>query len=582
MERLILKTDNFESIVEINKDGKINGFKYISNNINPIDNEVIDYLKLLKCSDDKLLLKNKNGYDIFLDNNTNFLHFYKNGLEDIKLFFLINGKSTTCYKDNHDIRDDEYRKFEILKERTSSIILATLTTLTLIMGGLAYEVAFNNVPKPEALGYIVENSEPIELAEVKERIYASSKLTDEEKVLLYNEDFIVDVLKTKNDSAFYKFMLRERLTNMRIKSYGKESKNYHSTLGYYSFFNPNVLHIADYDKLNDSNVDTVIHEYTHLWQYDTGYVVLVEATAEILSEEYFASPIDAYKSEVLLTKTLMEIIGPEPIWNYVMLGDFSMIKERVEPYLTEEDYKLFVHSLNYNRSDIEDQKRTLLNLKKVLIKLFKNIYGTNIEDDKIIPLLKSDDNATLSRYYFNHRKITPEFSYYTYETGIEETEIYSYQEAYEKNMIHFYTRNAIITPDLTYAQSIMETNENETLLERIVDVDIHEKVVKNIHVFYADIDELHIENENKDKLMDELIRLNHGYYKVVEIKPTTYEEYINRTYVSNDGILIRYTGTSIDIDNQTITYTHTKTDIVKVNLPTINEKNNMFINGKEK
>lgn len=581
MEELIVKTNSFDSIIKTNG-RSFAGFKYENNEIHEIDGEVLSYLNKLLLGNNKKLILKKDGYDVFLDLDTNLKHFYKDGIEDIKMFFTLNGMSTTCYKNNHDIRDDEYRKFEIGRDRIYCMVVASLTALTMTMSVLALNVKTGKMTRNEALGYLVGNTDPIELYDIKSDIYSSSKLTDEEKAFLYNEDFISDVLETKNSSAFAKYFINKKFNNIKISAYDKENGIHKNADGFYNLITPNTLFVANYKNLDDEETrDTVAHEFVHMMQESYGYNLLIEATAEIISSEYYNTKVDVYSEQVYLTKILMEIIGPEPIWNYVLTNDFSLIEKRVKPFLTDEEYKIFLKNLNFNRKDYEKQLDTFDNLMNIMLILYKNVYGVEMSSDEVIRLLDSTQKTNLQRYYFNNRKINEENSYYLTRSKKEENKIYSFKEAYDQSLIKFYARFSCDVYDLPKAQELINKDGNEKRLERVVTVTIHEKEVNGIIKYYCDPEITNMESTNKEDLEEYLIKKGLGHYKVVELIPITYTEYKEKNHNANDGIMIRYDGDKINVDKEVLMINRESIETIKHTIPTIYEKTSWVENIEE-
>ncbi|MBR1376863.1 MAG: hypothetical protein IJ565_03515 [Bacilli bacterium] len=254
--------------------------------------------------------------------------------------------------------------------------------------------------------------EDIDVDDLKEKIYSSSKLTDEEKEYLYNEEFFEDILEEVNSSNYMKYSYHNKFDNITIKSFSNdEIFSRQNTLGYYNLLLPNKLYILDYDSIDEDNTDVIAHEFIHLCQDSCEYNMLKEATAEIVSYEYYPqTKMESYGMEVKSVKKIMEIIGSEPIWNYIFTGDFSMIEERVKPYLTDEEYKEFLDDLSFDPDNAEQRLNHKKSLDRLCEILYQNIYGKSIYEDKIINLIMSSDES-LQRYYFNERYINDTYYY---------------------------------------------------------------------------------------------------------------------------------------------------------------------------
>ena len=109
----------------------------------------------------------------------------------------------------------------------------------------------------------------------------------------------------------------------------------------------------------------------------------------------------------------MEIIGTNPIMIYNFTGDFSLIEDRVKPFLTEEEYNEFLDDLTFDYDDDSLNYPKYESLDRLLSKLYTAIYGSNIEDNKVIDLIDNGDR-TLNRYYFNSKLKSNERTYYLF------------------------------------------------------------------------------------------------------------------------------------------------------------------------
>ena len=275
--------------------------------------------------------------------------------------------------------------------------------------------------------------------DIKEKIKSSTDLEDDEKEYLCNDEYFKDILPYINKNLVSRTYLNNNLDNIRIKSYGEEDVQYEISNGYYTNIDPQTLYIRDYDGLKKKK-DTVSHELIHLCQVSTVRNVIKEACAEIISYEYFDdTQMNAYSKEVMLVKTLMEIIGPEPVWYYNFTGDFSKIENEVKPYLSDEDYNIFMKLVEYEEDESEKNK-LYMELSAVMEKLYKNKYDEEICKNEIIDAIRH--NKQVCRYYFNEDHINEEESYYMN----RELQTINTKEAYNLGYIHFYKKYFDVIP----------------------------------------------------------------------------------------------------------------------------------------
>lgn len=366
-------------------------------------------------------------------------------------------------------------------------------------------------------------------------INSSPLLTEEEKRFIYNEDFLNDVLETINDDDYLKYMYSINFNNIKIESFDEEQDKMGHAFGYYDTDYPSTLFIRNYEKLTDTKKDTVAHEFIHLCQDVSGYNLIIEASAEIISSEYYNTPISCYQTQVKLLKKLMEIIGPEPIWIYNFTGDFSLIKEKVKPYLTDEEYMEFLDDLTFDYDDYTKNIPKFDSLESLLAKLYTAKYGTDINENKIISLI-SDGDRTLSRYYFNSRFINVDNSYYlSYEEG--EYLTLSLERAIDSGLVQIYSINR--TPlEREEAFSLIQTGNYS--IERIIDyksadIRIYKTTYEHSKMYITGyVNDKKYENYDVDLLVtDGIIQVN---YYLVNLKLLSADDYLSHNYEEDSTI----------------------------------------------
>ena len=240
----------------------------------------------------------------------------------------------------------------------------------------------------------------ITLDEIKNMIYSSDKLTEEEKALLYNEALFEDILPYVNQSEQMKFMYRAKFDNLDVKNIGSIMYNIIPYEGWYPGAPSSNLYVKNYDINDEKSVDTLSHEYMHATQDLNCYPFFYEAAAEMYAHEYFGGEAASYRPTIKMLEVLMEIIGSEPIKQYIYTGDFSMIEERVKPNLSDDEYATFMECISEELGPHSAERNE--KLIRVYQSLYFNIYGTYMRNDQIISHILSND-ATLNRAYFNDR-----------------------------------------------------------------------------------------------------------------------------------------------------------------------------------
>ena len=568
MEEIIIK-DNGNNILLYLDNHNYYGYVFSKDNtIDNVDASVFKYFDLFKLSPDCTKLGTKDGYEIFLDNETGLKHYLHNGIDDIEMLWKNNGTSSILYVDYHENLQNSKFERKIFNFKTA-VIGCTLMGVILTTTAHTYTL----LKPPESISKIIyAEYHNFELKDVQDLIYSSSNLTEEEKNFLYNEEFFSDVLNTIEDYNYRKFTLKRALTDVSIKKYDSEHSPYKGYLGYYNKADYNTIHIQDYTSLNKANANTLAHEFIHLWQDDNCYFSLIEEScAEIIASEYYPEfKHNAYIDQVKTIKILMEIIGPEPIWYYNFTSDFSKIEEKVKPYLTKKEYDEFLNDLYYNNGKNEINKEKIESLNNIMPTLYKNIYGEDINDNEIISLIKN--NKELTRYYFNDRLINDENSYYM-----------DYQ--YEDISLEDAIKNGIVLVQATRKRELnreeaLEYTKNEQYaIERKIDysssIEIDKETFRGNKIYITGtIDGTYYEEADIDELY------SCGYLNVIYIikenKILTYEEYISDETKQYE---IKYLA-----DNNTIVGSNQVTALIgkKIYIPSINENNNNSIQKKKK
>lgn len=565
METIRIEDENCNIILYL-ENKILQGYQFNKDNTIEIVNEsVMDYFKFLVSSQNYTELADEEEYKVILDNETGLKHYFKNSIEDYTMFFKKNGEYDVCFKGTGGfIKEKISKRFKISRIKELFVICTLSSLLGISISHLT--VTPTNIQKL----YEILDIEDISINDIENKIGASS-LTEEEKKFIYNEDFLLDILPLKNESNYLKYICNKSFNNLNIKSYGPEDDKYEGTLGYYNYNDLGTIHLRDYEELTYAQKDTYSHEFIHMCQVcqSSGYNLIREACAEIISEEYYNSPANSYSRQVKLVKKMMEIIGSEPIWIYNFTGDFSSIEERVKPYLEEEEYEEFIKDLTFETDGkgANTNKIKFASLDKLLNKLYYNIYNIDISEDKIINMIDDDDD-TLVRYYFNPRLINQENSYYLDYSSMERMDV-SIDEAYSLGLV------------TCYAETITEVDYNDVLglrekynsVNAYIDCKYDWSTIENYHCQGIDgkeyisgkINGVWYENVDIDELAQKGI-LDVKYF-LVERRKLTYNEYINHEYDEDTQISKSVKGNCILFENHV-----TGSVPLKVNLPTVNER----------
>ena len=215
-----------------------------------------------------------------------------------------------------------------------------------------------------------------------------------------------------NSSNASKILFRERFNNIIIKV---DDNIRDGVAGRYNPSNPNVIWVCR-EALEDPEwyFDIIVHELIHMAQNcDYYYNVITEACAEILSSEYYGYKESTYSEEVYLVKKLMEIIGVEPIKEYLCTGSFNGISEGLRLYLNDVEYNSVLDTLHQTNNYDTNHSVLANHISHEICDLyldfaFERKYGIWPNDDLVMNHLKDKD---LVRFYFNARRNEKEGSY---------------------------------------------------------------------------------------------------------------------------------------------------------------------------
>lgn len=393
---------------------KITGFTLINNvisNITPEDIEILNYLKL---SNNKTYIGKQNEYDVFLDNESNLTHFFKDNKEDLKKFYDYNGKDFILYKqDNSNNKQKNVIVIEI-KSKKSKAIVNILIGLNLLTSITCSIISYNNNTNANlnidnnSNVIVIEHSEPITYEQIDYYLNDSNYITTEDKELFNNEKLLNDVIPYYNGTNM-DYLITKKMEDLKIVYYYEPlSEDYHTT-GYYNTMEPNVINI-NVNASEAKQQKTKGHEYIHLLQsvhIPLNYLYLSEASAELINYEYYGYEIDYYKNETKNLKILLEIVGPEPIWELNFAGDDTKLKNIIENNLEEKDSKRLLYLLNQKPKSLDNID---LEIENLLNKLYKNIYKEDIVNNTCIIAIKED--RLKYKYYFNSEKIEEHTPYY--------------------------------------------------------------------------------------------------------------------------------------------------------------------------
>ena len=370
-----------------------------------ISNEIIINLikYIITCHKPKYLYQDE--FEVYLDEETNFKHFYKNGKEDYLKFFYENGQNAILL--NSKSNEDKYSTKSFIIKGVQ-ICITFLSAITFISSVSAiYKI--QTTTKINAQTEITNNieysipEEKIDTNFFKDFINNSPNLSKQEKQLLVNNDLFDDLSETlmTNDRIF---SLEVKMTNLDI-IYGQEGKPADGVLGWYNPMISNQIHVID-----EKDNQTTIHEFIHLLQDDNQYQYIREACATLISNEYYNSNQTAYNDAIIRTQFLMEIIGPDIIWDLNFSGSTREFEIAIKSLLPEKDAEELLELFTSSIGMLSQSKNYEINQKidNYLLQMYKSLAPENTETLEFLTDISSTNHLSskgylLNRNYFNEK-----------------------------------------------------------------------------------------------------------------------------------------------------------------------------------
>lgn len=465
--------------------------KYVSiihhkkNKIRCLNKEEAVHLLQKMFSSQLFFHEKKDEYDVYLDEANN-KRYFKDGKEDFQMFFLNNGVDAIRY--NEERKDNSFNIKRIIidvKDYVFCIIISI--TVPLLMVDLLH---------PELLQYEANNikyrvldtlayGDDLTVEEIQELINLSSHLTNEQKELLSNDNLfqtILDIADNKRD-----YSLRVKLDDIEIKKFGEEASNPTNAGGFYSPLEPNIIHIRDNIEEDSSQYnDILIHEFIHLLQSDNCGNYISEACAEIISNEYYNTPIDSYYNEVLRVKVLMEIIGPKPLLEWAFSGNSTSLEEEVSKYLDKEDTSTFMRLMEYVCDNYEEKLLQNDYVDELLAKMYFQKTGNNIHDDLFMMALCRGEIKDRIYFNSNREEYTKDYSVDVDIHRIDELSIYDVIDTDQvEKYIWYHKVDFMIDKDLNISTLNGEIlpNEIESQLQEFLKQEVNERYSDNVEDF---------------------------------------------------------------------------------------------------
>lgn len=390
-DALIVK-DYKETYIKI-KNNKIEGFTLLDGNISNLLSEDIKILNMFKMGKNSVLTRKEKDYQIYYDKDSSFFHFFKDGKEDVLLFCLYNGK--VSYLAKKDKRKSIYYHPEykfILEKLKCTIYLKTSLLLNILTASIS-------LTSTALISYYYDTP----IGSISREFIQNEYLSKEDKNLLHNKKLISDILPYYEGTNMNVY-IHSIIPNLQIKY--ESEKISEDSVGWVYSLNPEVIHILDCEHNNNEKnlIDTKTHEFIHVLQsiyIKTNYSLICEASAELISCEYFDTEINSYYDSIKILKSLMEVVGPEVIWKLNFSSE-DELKSIIMQNMDENDAIKLLNLLNTNINTLSNEEKQQI------------IFDLDILISRLNIMLKNSSNTNnmldysaimKDRYYFNSDKI---------------------------------------------------------------------------------------------------------------------------------------------------------------------------------
>ena len=348
MEVIQIK-DGKDKIVLYLEGNKITGKRFKPDNtIEAIDKSVLNYFDVFQLSNNRTPLDNEGEYQVILDKNTNFKHYFKDGVEDFEMFFYNNGEDATCYA-----KDDSKKGTRFVARFALGTLIITLALSafqSLAPKGPDLEVAPPS--KDPAIVSAIDNriTAPLTREWMYERILSTSGMTNSQKNQIYENRALFDVaLEQVKKSEYQKELLRRRLNEIRVERVAVDAE----VDGYYT--GNNVIYVKD-----DENI---VHEFLHAFHPDLRLNLVREGVLRRMEEESRGVSEKLNTPAMKFFDDFSILAGRDALLEYTFTGEESAIENALKPYLDDTQYEDLVAGLvDYENAETLGKARKSLNL----------------------------------------------------------------------------------------------------------------------------------------------------------------------------------------------------------------------------
>ncbi|HBA37161.1 MAG TPA: hypothetical protein DCY94_00425 [Firmicutes bacterium] len=396
---------------------KFGGFTYRDGYILSLSKSVLDTFSKFSLGKNRRFLEVEEGYEVYLDLDTGFKHFFKDGLPSFEMFYSNNGEEVTLFSSLTALKRAENmaKVFTVGVYMIAAISYSNLLSLCLTENvSIGDKILFYNPLYGE--GYFLEEGKTIKfdadnvLEDIRKSIQKSPNLDNVEKEFLYRKD-LLEMATSYYEDKKSNIILLARHHNIDIEPFSQSIDNKHpNNYGLYCY--GNSLYVRDYDTGNSltsvQKRETMGHEYVHM--LELGHLRYIkEAIADIVRYEYFQkSWFTGYKQAVKYTKVLMEILGRDVVASEAFALNSNSLENAIEGLLSTEDCEHFMCLMKKKPYDLDISDNHFL--YEALERMYRAKFGSEMRDNGLITAILEDGDY--SRTYFSKYAMSESPSYY--------------------------------------------------------------------------------------------------------------------------------------------------------------------------
>lgn len=338
------------------------------------DNDYIRSLfNKLKYNKDNEFIGKFHNYDVFYDKETKIKHFLIGKEEDYGMLFKYNGSNAYLYSGKGF--ENIVKKFIIL-----GIVVVIAESGLLLHNNALYNYNINEDIKSAYSSELIDeiySYDKMDYLTAIECIH-NSDLPKEIKNILANEDLLKLVFSYYKGTPL-EFTSNLKFHNINIKD-AQTGKVDGEIDGYYDYLDSCTLHVNEITS-HDRN-EVIFHEFIHMLQSENSpYGYLLEASADLMTKEFYKLDSSAYELAVDNLKLLINIIGPDPVMELLFGGNDEKFDNILKSNLSVKDYLTIKHHLKISAAEVSYDKEYHDEIRQILYRLYSSIYKRDIYDD---------------------------------------------------------------------------------------------------------------------------------------------------------------------------------------------------------